>query len=140
MSTTLVYCCLVQYFLVRICTVKCFTNSSKQFWRKVMFENEHMLCSWIHYVSTCTAFVQLTWAVAYQPGWPWLECHGGGWESLLHGGEPVSDLIFVPQYMIVVRMHFKWYSLYIPLPEMANFYNSMKLKYEVLDIYKSTKS
>jgi hypothetical protein len=29
-------------------------------------------------------------------GWPWLECHGGGWESLSHCGGPASDLIFVP--------------------------------------------
>jgi hypothetical protein len=35
----------------------------------------------------------------------------GGWETLLHRGGPASDLIFVQQYVIVVGVHFKWYTL-----------------------------
>jgi hypothetical protein len=34
----------------------------------------------------------------------------GGSESLLHRGGPASDLIFVGWYMIVVGLHFKWYT------------------------------
>jgi hypothetical protein len=49
----------------------------------------------IYHVRTCTAFAQLVWAAAQQPGWPWLECHGGSWDSPLHGGGPASDSIFV---------------------------------------------
>jgi hypothetical protein len=29
--------------------------------------------------------------------------------SLLHGGAPVSDLILVPWYVIVIGLRFKWY-------------------------------
>jgi hypothetical protein len=61
---------------------------------EVMFENEHTFCSSIYHVRTCTAFAQLAWAAALQPGWAWLKCHGGGWECLLHGGWPASDWIF----------------------------------------------
>jgi hypothetical protein len=85
-----VYCCLIRHFLARIRIAKCFTKSSRRFRCEVMFENEHTFCSWIHHVRTCTAF---TWAATQQPGWPWLDCHGGGWESLLHGGRPASTLI-----------------------------------------------
>jgi hypothetical protein len=60
----LVYCCLIWYFLVRICIAKCITNSSRWFQCELMFENVHMFCSWIHHVRTCTAFVQLAWAAA----------------------------------------------------------------------------
>jgi hypothetical protein len=56
-----VCCCLIWYFLFWICTAKCFTNSSKQLWCEVIFENEHMFCSRIHHVCTCSAFKQLAW-------------------------------------------------------------------------------
>jgi hypothetical protein len=72
-----VYCCIIRYCLVRIRIAKCFTNSSKRYRSKGMFENEHTFCSWIHHVRIWTAFAQLEWAEAYQPVWPWLECHGG---------------------------------------------------------------
>jgi hypothetical protein len=36
----------------------------------------------------------------------------GGWESLLHKGERASDSIFEQQYMIVVGLRFKWYTLH----------------------------
>jgi hypothetical protein len=32
---------------------------------------------------------------------------------VLHGGGPAADIIFVPQYVTVVGLHFKWYMLYI---------------------------
>jgi hypothetical protein len=39
----LVYCCVAQNFLVRLCTAEWFTNGSRWFWYKVMFENEYIL-------------------------------------------------------------------------------------------------
>jgi hypothetical protein len=36
-----------------------------------------------------------------------------GWESGSYGNGPASDLIFVPQYVIVVRLCFKRHILYI---------------------------
>jgi hypothetical protein len=59
-----VYCCLIRYLLFRIHIDKCFMNSSKRFWCKVMSENEHTFCSWIHNVCTCIAFAQLAWAAS----------------------------------------------------------------------------
>jgi hypothetical protein len=50
------YYCLIRYFLVRIRTTKCFTNSSKRFRCELMFKNEHAFCSWINHVCICTAF------------------------------------------------------------------------------------
>jgi hypothetical protein len=91
-----VYCCLIRYFFVRMRIAKCFTNSSKRFRCEVMFDNEHTFCSWIHHVRICTAFAQLVWAAAQRQGWPWLECHGRGWESLLYRGGPASDFSSVP--------------------------------------------
>jgi hypothetical protein len=85
--TTRLYCCHMQYFLVRIRTAKCFTNSIKRFWCEVMFENEHTFCSWIHNIRIYTTFEQLA----------------QGWESLLRRGGPASDLIFMPYYVIVIR-------------------------------------
>jgi hypothetical protein len=41
-----------------------------------------------------------------QPGWSWLECHGGGWESPSHGVGSASDFIFVLSYAIVVGSRF----------------------------------
>jgi hypothetical protein len=35
----------------------------------------------------------------------------GGRESITQGG-PAYDFIFVPQYVIVVGLRFKWYTLY----------------------------
>jgi hypothetical protein len=89
-------CCLIRYFLVRICVTECFTNSSKRFryeenvreWTHVLLVNKP--CSHLH--SFCATGVSSGLATR----WPWLECHGGGWESLLHGGGPASDIIFVP--------------------------------------------
>jgi hypothetical protein len=49
---------ITRYFLVRIRIAKSFTNSSKRFRCKVMFDNEHKICSWIHHVRICTAFEQ----------------------------------------------------------------------------------
>jgi hypothetical protein len=49
-----------------------------------MFENEHVLLvnsPYSHLHSFCATGE--------------LDCHGGGWESLLHGGRLASDLIFV---------------------------------------------
>jgi hypothetical protein len=60
------------YFLVRKCITKFFTKSIKWFQCKVLLKNEHIFCSWIHHVLTCTAFMQLVWAAAWHPGWPWL--------------------------------------------------------------------
>lgn len=37
---------------------------------------------------------------------------GEGWENLLHGRAGVSDLIFAPQYKIVLELRFKWHILY----------------------------
>jgi hypothetical protein len=37
---------------------------------------------------------------------------GEGWESLLLGGGPASDLIFVSWYVIVVGLRFKLYTSY----------------------------
>jgi hypothetical protein len=31
---------------------------------------------------------------------------------VLHGGGPVSDLIFIPQFVIAIGLLFKWYILY----------------------------
>jgi hypothetical protein len=76
-----VYCCLIRYFLVRIRTAKCFTNSSSRFRCEVTFENEHTFCSWIHHIRTCIAFAQLAWAAAQQQRSSWPKCHQGGWES-----------------------------------------------------------
>jgi hypothetical protein len=35
----------------------------------------------------------------------------GAWESVLHGGGPASNFIFVPKYVIVAGLCFKWYTL-----------------------------
>jgi hypothetical protein len=64
-----VYCLLIRYFLVRIRIAKFFANRSKRYRCKVVSENEHTICSWIHHVHTCTAFAQLAWAAAYRPDW-----------------------------------------------------------------------
>jgi hypothetical protein len=101
-----VYYCLIRYLFARIRIAKCFMNSSKRFRCEVMFENEHTFCSSIHRVCICTDFAQLAWSAAYQQGWPWLECHGGGWESLLHWGGPASGLIILLFYVIVVELRF----------------------------------
>jgi hypothetical protein len=47
---------------------------------------------------------------------------GGCCESLLHGGAPASGFIFVPLYVIVVGLRFKWYSLY-NLPKITHKIN-----------------
>jgi hypothetical protein len=38
---------------------------------------------------------------------------GGGSVNLLHAGGPASYFIFVPLYVIVIGLCFKWYILYI---------------------------
>jgi len=43
----LVHYCLIWYCLIKICIVMCFTEGIKRFRCKVMFENEHTLCSWM---------------------------------------------------------------------------------------------
>jgi hypothetical protein len=40
-------------------------------------------------------------------------CHGEGWKSLLHGGGPASDFIFVPKYVTVVGLRYKLYALHV---------------------------
>jgi len=67
---------LIRYFLIRIRLPDCLMDSSILFRCDVMFENKHTLCSWINYVHIYTAFVYLTWAASWQPGWSWFECHG----------------------------------------------------------------
>jgi hypothetical protein len=59
-----VYCYLIRNFLVRTRIAKCFTNGSKRFRCKVMFENEHSFCSRIHHIRISTAFPHLAWASA----------------------------------------------------------------------------
>jgi hypothetical protein len=89
------YCRLIRYFPVRIRTVSCFTNSSKRFLCEVdlLFENEHTFCSWIHHVHTCIKFVQMAWAAAWQPGWPWLVSRGRLGESITRRGGGGVDLL-----------------------------------------------
>jgi hypothetical protein len=40
-----------------------------------------------------------------------VEYRVGVWESISQGGEPASDLIFLPCFVIVVGLLFKWYTL-----------------------------
>jgi hypothetical protein len=107
----LVYCCLIQYFPVRTCIAKCFTNSSRWLWRKLMFENNHMFCFQIHHVRTCTICVTsvssglATRVTLNQVSWETLG-------SLLHGSRPDCDFTFVGHYVNVVVLHFKLYNLH----------------------------
>jgi hypothetical protein len=54
--------------------------------------------------------------------------HTRSHESLLCGGGPASNLIFVPWYMVVFGLHFKWYSLCMHLLQHMSDLN-MFLKY-----------
>jgi hypothetical protein len=74
-STGTSTCCFVWYFLVQVLISKHFTISSKWCQSVLKFENKHTFCLWIHHAHTCTAYEQLTWAVAKLPEWPWLKCH-----------------------------------------------------------------
>jgi hypothetical protein len=42
------------------------------------------------------------------------------WDSLLHMDGPISDFIFVPLYMILTGLHFKWYILYNMITKICN--------------------
>jgi hypothetical protein len=49
---------------------------------------------------------------------------------------PASDLIFVPQYMIVVGLRFKWYTMYLLLKNNVLFFTKCVLcdfAYRILD-------
>jgi hypothetical protein len=43
---------------------------------------------------------------------------------VLHGGGPASDFIFVPLYVIVVGLHFKWRTVYLPLASRPSVWES----------------
>jgi hypothetical protein len=64
-----------------------------------MFENEHKF-----YLLICHI-----WSINQSD----LDLSVTDWKRLLHKDGPLSDLIFVPQYVIVVGLHFKWYTLYL---------------------------
>jgi len=60
---------------------------------RTMFEKEHMFYSYIcrsHLHSCCASRVSSGLATRG----PWLECHGGNWETLFYGGGRASDFIF----------------------------------------------
>jgi hypothetical protein len=62
-----------------------------------MFTPAHLLCDWYEQWPSNQGDLDL--------------CHGKGWESLLHGGGPASDFIFILQCIIIFGLHFKWYTL-----------------------------
>jgi hypothetical protein len=106
-----VYCFLTRYILVRIHTAKCFTNSSKGFRSEEIFEDEHMFCSLIHHVRTCTTF-----ATGVSSGLATSDLDSslrGEASRVLHGDGPICHFVFVPFYVIVIGLRFKWYILYI---------------------------
>jgi hypothetical protein len=77
----------------------------------VVFENEHAFCSWIHHVGTCTAFARLASGLETRVTLTRVSRKRLG-KSDTWGG-PSCDTIFVPKYVIVVELLFKWYTLYI---------------------------
>lgn len=74
-------------------------ESRKRFRCGKMFENKHTFRMWIHRVRTCTVSAQLSWAAAYQGGWPWFEYHDGGLDSIFLWTD-VSGIALVPQNLI----------------------------------------
>jgi hypothetical protein len=90
-----VYCCLIRYFLVRIRIAKCFTNNRKRF-RCEVIEKEHISAR--KYTMFSSTQLLRNWREQRPSNQGDLDSNvtGGCWESLLHRGEPVSDLIFVP--------------------------------------------
>jgi hypothetical protein len=109
-----VYCCLIRYFLVRIRTAKCFTNSSKRFRCEAKFENEHTFCLLIHHVRTCTVLRNCREQRPSNQGDLELSVTGKLGESVTWGG-PASDFVFMSQDAIVVGLLFKWHTMYVAL-------------------------
>jgi hypothetical protein len=70
---------------LRIQTARYLTNSSKWFRWQVTFQNEHT------FVNTPCSHLQSFCATGASSGlatkWPWLECNGRYWDSLLHGAD-----------------------------------------------------
>jgi hypothetical protein len=89
-----VYWLLSRSVLASISIAECFTASSKWFRCEVMFENEHAFCSFVHNVHTCTTGVSSGLA------------NRGDLDSL------VTVEVSVPQYVTVVGLRFRCYTLY----------------------------
>jgi hypothetical protein len=95
----------LSYFLL-LCQethCKCFMNSSKWFWCKIMFGKEHESCV----VYTMFVPAQLLWNLCkeqafQQPGWPWLECHDADWERVLHWcGRTYISFLYIHQWLLL---------------------------------------
>lgn len=58
--------------LVRMRFAKCFMSSSKQFWCKIMFMNDHVLCSWMSmcYAHEYTVFAPAQLLLNWHVQWP----------------------------------------------------------------------
>jgi hypothetical protein len=100
---------LLTYLLIvaRTRNAKCFTNT-------IILQNEQTFLWWRHHTHT-HAHLQYTctvsaWAAAWQPEWPWFECHRRGWDSLLHDGDVLLiSFLYCSTWLVGLRL--KWYIL-----------------------------